>query len=316
LESPSQRPGPGWRRPTFLHRVEYMAYKVLVLLLSWAPEGMALRLGEGMGWVAGVVFRVRWATVMDHLRMAFPEKDERWRRRLARASFRHLGRESVATFRLGRMDRDAVKDRVDLVNFDELRRAWEEGNGVVVVSGHFGNWEIGGASMAVFGLPVDVVAQRQRNPLFDAEITANRNRLGMTVIERREAPRKVLRSLRSGRVVGFVADQNIRRGGVFVDFFGRPASTARGTALLALRAGSPVILGMARRTEGRPQRYRITFERVRFTPSGDLDADVVRLTEAHTRHLEEKVREAPEQYFWQHRRWKTRPPGDERPGKS
>jgi len=135
--------------------------------------------------------------------------------------------------------------------------------------------------------------------------------LGMKVIGRKEAPKKVLRALRSGGAVGIVGDQNVRRGGVFVDFFGKPAATARGTALFALRTGAPVFLGMATRLPGFPQRYRVTFEPVEFVPTGDMERDVLSLTEAHTRHLENHVRRAPEQYFWQHRRWKTRPP-DER----
>ncbi len=155
---------------------------------------------------------------------------------------------------------------------------------------------------------MDVVAQRQRNPLFDADLVRNRERLGMTVIRRGEAPKRVLRALRQGRVVGIVGDQNLRRGGAFVDFFGRKASTAKGTAIFALRTGCPIFLGVARREPGFPQRYRVTLERIPFVPSGDPEADALRLTETHTRHLEAKIREAPEQYFWQHRRWKTRPP--------
>jgi len=300
----------GGRRPTLAHRIEFLIYRTLVGLVRLLPERMALRIGEGVGWLVGVVLRIRWRTVMEHLRTAFPEKDDAWCRATARASFRHLGRESVATFRLARMEKAAIRSRTEIVGLEVLNGAWEEGKGVMVVTGHFGNWEIGAASVAARGLPIDVVVQRQRNPLFDAELTANRNRLGLQVIERKEAPRRVLRSLRGGRIVGVVGDQNIRRGGVFVDFFGRPAATARGTALLAIRAGAPVILGMAKREKGFPQRYQVTFERVDLTPSGDLEQDVIRLTEAHTRHLEARVREFPAQYFWQHRRWKTRPPAD------
>jgi KDO2-lipid IV(A) lauroyltransferase len=248
--------------------------------------------------------------VDEHLRKAFPEQDAEWRRSVARASFRHLGRESVATFRMGRMDADELRERTEVVGFEALEEAAAEGKGLIVVSGHFGNWEIGGAALAIRGIPLDVVVQRQRNPLFDTDLTANRNRLGMTVIERREAPKRVLRALREGRAVGIVGDQNVRRGGVFVDFLGRPASTARGTALFALRTGSPVFLGIAKRMPGFPQRYRVTLESVDFTPSGEMERDVLRLTETHTRHLERQVKEAPEQYFWQHRRWKTRPPGE------
>jgi KDO2-lipid IV(A) lauroyltransferase len=290
----------------------------MVGVLRFAPEMPALLLGEGLGWVAGVIFRIRWRTVNEHLRLAFPERDPPWRRRIARASFRHLGRESVATFRLGRMGQEEVRERTEVIGFDAVREASARGKGLIIITGHIGNWEIGGASMAARGVPMDVVAQRQRNPLFDADLTSNRNRLGMEVIYRGEAPKKVLRSLRNGRAVGVVGDQNVRRGGVFVKFFGRPASTARGTArpastakgtaLFALRTGAPVVVGMVRRKPGFPQRYWVTLEPVEFTPTGDIEEDTLLLTEIHTRCLEEKVREAPEQYFWQHKRWKTRPP--------
>ncbi len=298
------------RRPNFQHRIEYLAYRLIVGALSFAPERLALLFGEGLGWVAGVCLRIRWRTVDEHLRKAFPGQEAKWRRSVARASFRHLGRESVATFRLGRMDADELRERTEVVGFEALEEAAAEGKGLIVVSGHFGNWEIGGASLAIRGIPMEVVGQRQRNPLFDTDLNANRNRLGMTVIERREAPKRVLRALRAGRAVGIVGDQNVRRGGIFVDFFGRPASTARGTALFALRTGAPVFLGIAKRMPGFPQRYRVTLESVDFTPSGEMEQDVLRLTEAHTRHLERQVKETPEQYFWQHRRWKTRPPGE------
>jgi KDO2-lipid IV(A) lauroyltransferase len=200
-----------------------------------------------------------------------------------------------------------VRARTEVIGFEAMRDAWAQGNGLIVLTGHFGNWEVGGASIAAHGIPCDAVAQRQRNPLFDAELVANRNRLELRVIERRTAPKEVFRALRSGRAVGIVGDQNVRRGGVFVEFFGKLASTARGAALFSLRTGSPLFLGIARSLPGSPQRYRVTFEPVVFTPTGRMEEDVLGLTEAHTRILEERIREAPEQYFWQHRRWKTRP---------
>lgn len=306
---PSAQPG---RKPNFRHRIEYLAYRALVQFLNLVPEPAALRFGEGMGWVAGVVFRVRWGTVAEHLRLAFPEQNARWRGKVARASFRHVGREAVATFRLGTMDAAEIRNRTEVVGFEVVEAAAGRGEGLIVVTGHLGNWEMGGASIAARGIPMVVVAQRQRNPLFDADLTANRNRLGMTVIERGQALKGILKALRAGKAAGIVVDQNARRGGVFVDFFGRPASTARGTALFALRTGAPLFLGAVRSLPGFPQRYRCIFEAVEFTPTGDMDRDVILLTEAHTRYLERQVREAPEQYFWQHRRWKTRPEGHDK----
>jgi Kdo2-lipid IVA lauroyltransferase/acyltransferase len=299
------------RRPTLRHRLEFLGYRLAVGALRLAPEKLALRFGEVMGWLAGAVFRVRWSTVMGHLRKGFPEREDGWHRRLARASFRHLGRESMATFRLGSMGPREIRARTEVVGLEALQRAVAAGKGAIVVTGHFGNWEVGGAALAAYGIPLDVVAKGQRNPLFDAELNRNRARMGMTVIERREAPRRVLRSLRGGRVVAIVGDQNVRRGGVFVNFFGRPASTARGTAVFALRTSCPIFMGFARREPGFPQRYRLMLDPVEFTPTGDMEEDALRLTEAHTRHLEAQIRKAPEQYFWQHRRWKTRPEEEE-----
>src|SRR5438132_1504356 len=111
------------------------------------------------------------------------------------------------------------------------------GTGAVLATAHFGNWEVAGAALTARGVPLDVVVQRQANPLFNAAIERDRERMGMRIIERGRAPREALTSLRAGRVVAFVSDQDARRAGVFVPFFGRLASTHRGPALMALRTG-------------------------------------------------------------------------------
>jgi KDO2-lipid IV(A) lauroyltransferase len=278
--------------------------------LTLLPERWALQVGEAVGWAAGTLFRVRRKVVEEHLAHAFPEKDDAWRSRVARASYRHLGREGVATFRWARLSPEEIRERTEVEGLEVLEAAVREERGVVLVTGHFGNWEIGGATVAAYGVPMDVIARRQRNPLFDREINRARERLKMRVIERGEARRKVLRSLRQGRVVAFVGDQDARHKGVFVDFLGRRASTARGAAFFALRTGCPLVAAFMCRKSGFPQRYRLSVCRIPLDPTNDQEADVLRLTEAHTRHLEAQVREHPEQYFWQHRRWKTRPPED------
>ena len=211
------------------------------------------------------------------------------------------------TFRFSLMDPQEVVRRTDMEGFEELRAAVEEGTGAVVVSGHLGNWEVAGASVAARGVPVDVVAHRQSNPLFDRYLVATRHRLGLTVIVKNDAFRLALRSLSAGRVAAFVADQNIRRRGVFVDFFGSPAATAKGPAVFALRSGAPVFLGTAVRLPGRLSRYEVKIERVPVRRDAPAQEAILELTQRHTSILEQRIREAPEQYFWQHRRWKTRP---------
>jgi KDO2-lipid IV(A) lauroyltransferase len=240
--------------------------------------------------------------------MAFPEHTPAWRGRTARRCYVHLGRESVAIFRLADADRRDLLARTTVSGLEEFRASLAEGRGVVLVTGHLGNWEIGGAAMSAYGFPVDAVAKGMANRRFSDDLTATRERLGMRVIDVAVAPRAVLKSLRAGRVVALVADQNARESGVFVPFFGRAASTARGPALFALRSGAPIVLGTCLREPGWPQRYRIVLTPIEAVATGDLERDVARLTHEHTAALERAVREAPEQYFWQHKRWKTRPP--------
>lgn len=294
------------RPPTFRHRVEYAAFRLLRGLLRSLPEGTALRLGGALGWVAGVVLRIRRRVVDRHLEGAFPDRPPAWRRRVARACYVHLGRESVATLLLSNLTAEDVVARTTVEGLEPIRAAVEAGTGAVVVTGHLGNWEIGGASVAARGIPVDAVAVGQANPLFDRDLVAARGRLGMNVIEKTRAPRGVLRSLSRGRLSALVADQNPIRGWILVEFFGREAPTPRGPALFALRSGAPLFVGVALREPGWPQRYRVVFERVEAEVTGDRDEDVHRLVQAYTARLETWIEQAPEQYFWQHRRWKPR----------
>lgn len=252
------------------------------------------------------MLRIRRSVVDRHLEMAYPDRSEAWRRRVARASYRHLGRESVAMLRMSALDRDDLVARTRVEGLEAVQHALERGRGIVFVTGHLGNWEIGGAAVAARGVPVAAVALRQGNPLFDRDLVRTREELGMRVIYKIDAPRSVLRTLNAGGTVALVADQNPIRGGIPVEFFGREANTARGPAVLALRSGAPVFLGVALRTEGGDHDYDVTLREVPVEPSGDLEDDVHRLVQAYTVLLETAIREAPEQYFWHHRRWKRR----------
>ena len=292
---------------SFRYRLEYLAFRVLAGMIGAFPERLALGVCATLGWLGGVVFRIRRADVDRHLALAFPERDPAWRRRVARDSYRHFAREAAMTFRLSRMNPQEVVERTDMEGFEEFRKAVAEGAGAVVVSGHLGNWEIAGASAAARGVHMDVVAHRQKNPLFDRYLVETRRRLGLTVMVKNDALLLARRSLSAGRVAAFVADQNIRRRGVFVDFFGSAAATPKGPALFALRSGAPVFLGTAVRLPGWPSRYKVRAERVPVRRDLPVDEAILELTQRYTSILEQRIREAPEQYFWQHRRWKTRP---------
>jgi KDO2-lipid IV(A) lauroyltransferase len=288
------------------HRLEHALIRGVSATVGWLPEGVATALGSTLGWMAGSGLRIRRGVIHENLRRAFPEAAPGWIRRVAAASFRHLGREGVSILRMDRLGREAVRARTELVGEAHLTDALEAGKGVVLLTGHFGNWEIGGAALAARGVPLDVVARSQNNPLFDARLNAMRTGLGMRVVDRRGSTKTLLRSLREGRVVALVADQNVQSAGVFVPFFGIPAATARGSALLATRTGAALIFAAAVRLPGGRARYRVTLTPIEPPPPDASDPDLLVL-ERYLGHLEAAIREHPAQYLWAHRRWKTRP---------
>jgi Kdo2-lipid IVA lauroyltransferase/acyltransferase len=297
-------------RHTAAHRAEFALVRGVQRLLGAvgepAAETFAGVLGRAAYWPVGI----RRDVVRANLRIAFPDADEPWIDEMVRLSFRHLAREAAVMMRLPTITREEIRRRTDVVGWTEFEAALAQGRGAILVTGHFGNWEIAAAAVAARGVPIAAIVRAQGNRLFDAHLNQTRRRLGVETIYQRDAPRQVPRVLRQGGVVGIVGDQDARAAGVFVPFFGRPASTHRGPALFALRLGAPVIAASARRLDGVPARYEVRGEMVPVERTADLETDVHRLTAELARRLEADVRRAPEQYFWFHKRWKSVPPAE------
>lgn len=300
-------------KPRLKHRMEYGAFRAALGVLNALPQGVARTVGANVAALGHWPLRIRADDVRRNLERAFPEKSDEWRRDIAAQSYAHLGREMIAMMQLSRMSPEDVIARTEVVDYERIGRLIRSSaGGTVVVGGHFGNWEIGTATMAARGFAANLVAQRQGNPLFDEYLVAARRRLGINVIERRQAPRLGLRALRRGESLVFGADQNAGRSGIFVPFFGHPASTHRGPALLALRTRALFFLAVPLRVAD--GHWRLEMEQIEYDPDGDAEEVVYRLTADFTARLEAAVRRTPEQYLWHHRRWKTRPPaGQELP---
>jgi KDO2-lipid IV(A) lauroyltransferase len=293
------------RRASLAHRAEYVLFTSAVAVSALIGDRASAAFGEALGKIGYFPLRFRHEIVQKNLRLAFPEKDDAWIRATMRAAYAHLGREALATIRLGRMTRDQVIDRTRVIGLADFKAKLAEGHGLVLASGHVGNHEIGAAALSARGIPLDLVVQQQGNPLFDEALNATRRRLGLGIIDRFQAQRLAIKALRSGRAVAFAADQNAGKTGLFVPFFGRLASTHRGAALFAIKTDAPLFLGTSLR-KGRG--YEVTLEHIEVDRSGSLDDVVYRLTAAFTARLEQVVRGAPDQYLWLHRRWKTAPP--------
>ncbi|HSJ05206.1 MAG TPA: lysophospholipid acyltransferase family protein [Longimicrobiales bacterium] len=287
------------------HRVEFAAFRAALAMGGLLTDEQAAGAGARLG-LAGYRLGIKRNVVDANLRIAFPDAGDDWIRETARESYAHLGRETMMMLRLSSTSREQVLERTSISGEEPARDAYRSGRGLVVGAGHLGNWEIGAAAAAARGYAIDVIAKRAANPLFYDRIMKARQRLGIGVIDFQFATRHTMRALRDGRVVVFAADQHAGRAGIWVPFFGRPASTYRGPALMALRSGAPMFLSIPlRRPDGT---YDVEMVPIDTTRTGDMDADVQRVTAEFTLRLEEAVRANPGQYLWHHRRWR-RPPG-------
>jgi Kdo2-lipid IVA lauroyltransferase/acyltransferase len=296
-------------QPTFTHRAEYAALRGAVAAMERLSFRRAGVLGERIGRLGYWPLGIRRGVVERQLSAALPERSPEDIERIARETYAQLGRTSVETAILPAYNAaEIVSLFEDVQGWSIIEERLARGKGLILVTGHLGNWELGGAYLAARGLPIDVVARHMANPLFDRYLTRTRQQIGMEVVHDEEAVRRVPRSLRSGRAVAFLVDQGaVGLASTWVPFFGRYAKTPRGPAVFALRLDAPIVFGAAvRRPSGR---YQLTFEPIDVAPTGDREADVDRIVADYTSTLERWVRRTPEQYFWHHRRWKHQRPG-------
>ena len=294
--------------------LEWGGVAALVRLFDTLPEPIAYALGEG---AARLAFRLdgRHRTIAaKNLAGAFagqyaPEELEP----LVREVFVNLGRTAVDVARSHRLLLPKNRDAMRMEGTANLEAARARGKGVLLLTGHFGPWELLPLAASLFYEPIHVVARPLDNPRLDDLLTALRERGGNQVIRKREAVHAILQALRRGQTVGILIDQHIsEREGVVVPFFGRPASTASAPALIAIRSGAAVIPVGISREEGRG-RYRVRiFPEVEVRRSGELKADLVENTARFNLAIERMIRERPDHWFWVHRRWKTTHPVDPR----
>ena len=294
---------------TLSHYAQYYGIRAAAAALRRLSFERAGAIGERIGMLGYRPLGIRRAVVERQVAAAFPGLAEPEVARIARASYANLGRTTIETALLPTYSREQVLDLFERADgWEHVERAFALGRGVMFVSGHLGNWELGGSYVAARGVPLEAVARRMENPLFDHYLTETRRSIGMNVIHDADAVRRVPRAMREQHGVAFLVDQGaVGLASTWVPFFGRYAKTPRGPAVFALRLKTPLVFACAiRQPSGR---FVIHFEPVPVETTGTLDADVDRIVASYTSTLERWVRRAPEQYFWHHRRWKHQRPG-------
>jgi KDO2-lipid IV(A) lauroyltransferase len=222
---------------------------------------------------------------------------------MTRQVFQHFCRGGLEFFYFAVADRKDIENMIDIHGKEHLDRALGKGKGVVLITAHFGNWEILARKLCIMGYPVTVIARDSDDPSMTGIANKIREGAGYKVLGRDKSVRGALECLKRNEVLGILPDQNTSAGGVFVDFFGYPAATAVGPAVFALRAGAVLVPVFAYR--GSDGRYHGEFQpEIEYQQTGNRDEDELALTGAITKVIENIIRRYPTQWLWLHDRWK------------
>jgi len=291
---------------------EYALVWPILKTLERLPAPLARAEARGLGFLLRRAAPGLLRVARRNLAMALPELDAPRREEILDGVYASLARSFHVFARFPRLDAGNIGEWIRQEGFEHYQRAREGGRGVLFLTAHLGNWELSALAQGLFGHPLRVVARPLDNPLLERLVARYRTLSGNRILFKTDSPRRILEALRANQAVGMLIDQNASLdNGVFVDFFGVPACASTGLARIALRAGAPIVPGFAL-WQDTEQRYLLRFwPPVEMTRAADPQLDVQMNTQRLNTLLERIIRQYPDQWLWIHRRWKTRPPGEE-----
>jgi KDO2-lipid IV(A) lauroyltransferase len=243
---------------------------------------------------------------LHNIARSFPEKSRDEVIRIAKSSYRLFALIAAEFSDIYYLNAETLADWVTIEGLDKYVAAKKKGKGVLLLSAHFGNWEMGNAALAITTGPIIFVYRVLDNAFAEEATRFVRASHGITSLPKENAMRPIIRELKKGETVVLLIDQNVAwYDGMFVDFFGRPAATTTGAALLAMHTGAAVLPAFTRRLENGKFVLEIGDE-VELAATGNRDADALANTQRFTKIAEDNIRKYPDQWFWVHQRWKTK----------
>jgi len=291
------------------HFIEYQFLLGLGLATRYLSRQALLRFGARLGDIIYYCFPVRKSVTMSQLVTAFPEKSRTEIADIARGTYQNLGMNTLEHLAMPTLSMGDLQKLVVFENEDVLKAAHARGKGAILVSGHFGNWEYTSCALGAAGYRLGVVVAGISNKYLDRKVNDHRRLTGVEVIPKGTATRGVVQLLRNNGMVAMLLDQNAGGRGIFVNYFGRLCSAPRGPATIALKMGAAMVFGVAiRQPDGT---LRVVLEPISLDyEAGTTEENIRAVTQQCTDRLEHYTRLHPDHWFWMHRRWKSRPPGE------
>jgi KDO2-lipid IV(A) lauroyltransferase len=295
-----------------VHFAGYIGMRVAAMFMHSFSIQANLRFARWLGDFAFLVDRKHRERALANLKRSFPDMPEAQRREMARQSMQELFLlivEVLFTTRLIRLDTWA--EHVEMHGLKPVMEMMvKRERGLILLSAHYGNFEVLGYIMAILGFATSSVARPLDNEYVSRWLFGVRQKYGQKIIAKKGATPEVIAVLEDRGVVAFIADQNAGSKGLFVDFFGRKASTYKSIGLVAMEYDIPIVVGYARRISD-DFRFRMGIQDIIRPEDWKNQDDPLRyITQRYTKGIEDFIRESPEQYWWLHRRWKSRPKGE------
>jgi Kdo2-lipid IVA lauroyltransferase/acyltransferase len=287
--------------------IEYLLFAGVARLVQSLPLSVVRSIARRLGASLFRFFPMRKALTLMQLRAAFPEKDDAEIRRIARGSYVNLITTIFELMWTPRLTDDIIAREIRVQNPELFHSVLRRGKGIILMTGHFGNWEwLSIGTARVLGHHYMVVVHPIHNPSVDELVEHWRTMHGNRVVPMGVAIREIVRTIRERGIIAMIADQSGPSGAYYVRLFGRHAATYEGPAVFALKTGAPIMIGFARRQPD--GHYELMIEEL---PTQDLkgasEENLRELTRRHVRVLERAIREQPDHWLWQHKRWKHAP---------
>lgn len=293
-------------RSAFADAVAYRSLQVAVALAGKLPEGALWRLSRLLGWLAPLATE-HWRKAMENIQLVLGAdgRNPGELRALGRAAFANLALTALEVARSCSRPELLEDDRFIISGLEHFRQAADRGKGVVLFTGHLGNWELAGAWFCRRMHPTTALARLQSNPAINRMIMENRRKLGVEILPK-QCPWSVIRSfLADNYAIAFLADQHGGDSGIRVTFFGIPTTAPKGPILSALRTGATVVPAFTLHSQEKPFHHKICFEPpLQLVRTGNLEHDLQVNTQAALGVMESYIRRHPEQWLWMHRRWR------------
>jgi KDO2-lipid IV(A) lauroyltransferase len=296
------------RRNLLFDWIGYAALRTLIVILYCFDIEANLRFACSLGRLLWKHYHRGRKRTLDNLRASFPEKNEKWIWQTGQRSFEHIAMLAIDLLFTPKLVRKSNwRDYSCYRNCERAKWIMKEEKGMIMVTGHYGNFEIIGYLLGLFDFNIYSIARPLDNRFISKYLYRVRQQGGQKIIDKKGASKLMDTITSSGATLCFIADQDAGRRGVFVDFFGRKASTYKSIGLLALTNNTPICIGFSRRVENRFF-FEIYNNRIIMPEEWkDKDDPLKWITEEYTKAIEDFVREDPSQYWWLHRRWKHRP---------